>query len=135
MHTLNGRTVNGKKPKDKIKWCNNCQIHIGIMINFWCRGRQELADQIHLSREVSCRLFKKMTGKTITAYLEEYRVNKSFPLVQSGQYSMVQIAEMTGFSNPSRFADAFRRRVGCNPGDYSRNRKITNDKIQNILNI
>lgn len=79
--------------------------------------------------------FQKMTGKTITAYLEEYRVNKSFPLVQSGQYSMVQIAEMTGFSNPSRFADAFRRRVGCNPGDYSRNRKITNDKIQNILNI
>ena len=96
---------------------------------------QELADQLHLSREVSCRLFKKMTGKTITAYLEEYRVNKSVPLVQSGQYSMVQIAEMTGFSNPSRFADAFRRRVGCNPGDYSRNRKITNDKIQNILNI
>ena len=96
---------------------------------------QELADQIHLSREVSCRLFKKMTGKTITAYLEEYRVNKSVPLVQSGQYSMVQIAEMTGFSNPSRFADAFRRRVGCNPGDYSRNRKIINKKKQNILNI
>ena len=96
---------------------------------------QELADQIHLSREVSCRLFRKMTGKTITAYLEEYRINKSVPLVQSGQYSMVQIAEMTGFSNSSRFADAFRRRVGCNPGDYSRNRKIINKKMQNILNI
>ena len=79
---------------------------------------QELADQIHLSREVCCRLFKKMTGKTITTYLEEYRVDKSFPLVQSGQYSMIQIAEMTGFSNPSRFAGAFRRRFGYNPGEY-----------------
>lgn len=79
---------------------------------------QELADQIYLSKEVCCRLFKKMTGKTITGYLEEYRADKSFPLVQSGQYSMAQIAEMVGFSNPSRFASAFRRRFGCNPGEY-----------------
>ena len=63
---------------------------------------QELADQVHLSKEVCCRLFKKMTGKTITGYLEEYRVNQSLPLVQSSQYSMIQIADMTGFSNASR---------------------------------
>ncbi len=37
---------------------------------------QQLADHVHLSREVCCRLFKKMTGKTITAYLEEYRAKK-----------------------------------------------------------
>ena len=80
---------------------------------------QELADQIHLSREVCCRLFKKMTGKTITGYLEEYRADKSLPLVQSGQYSMTQIAEMVGFSNPSRFASAFRTRFGCNPKTYN----------------
>lgn len=36
-----------------------------------------------------------MTGKTITAYLEEYRAKKSFSLVQSGQYSMTQIAALT----------------------------------------
>ena len=44
---------------------------------------KELADQVHLSREVCCRLFRKMTGKTITKYLEEYRVNQSFSLAQS----------------------------------------------------
>ena len=80
---------------------------------------QELADQVHLSKEVCCRLFKKMTSKTITGYLEEYRVNKSLPLVQSCQYSMIQIADMTGFSNASRFARAFRRQFGCNPGEYN----------------
>lgn len=84
---------------------------------------QELADQVHLSREVCCRLFKKMTGKTITGYLEEYRADKSLPLVQSGQYSMTQIAEMVGFSNPSRFANAFRKRFGCNPKIYNNTRK------------
>ena len=95
------------------KMLNYLNTHFAEVISL-----QELADQIHLSREVCCRFFKKMTGKTITTYLEEYRVDKSFPLVQSGQYSMIQIAEMTGFSNPSRFAGAFRRRFGYNPGEY-----------------
>ena len=80
---------------------------------------KELADQVHLSREVCCRLFRKMTGKTITKYLEEYRVNQSFSLVQSGQYPMTQIADMVGFSNASRFAGAFRKQFGCNPGEYN----------------
>lgn len=96
------------------KMLNYLNVHFTEVISL-----QDLADQVHLSREVCCRLFKKMTGKTITGYLEEYRVNKSFSLVQSGQYSMTQITEMVGFSNPSRFASAFRKRFGCNPGEYN----------------
>ena len=96
------------------KMLNYLNMHFTAVISL-----QDLADQVHLSREVCCRLFKKMTGKTITGYLEEYRVNKSFSLVQSGQYSMTQITEMVGFSNPSRFASAFRKRFGCNPGEYN----------------
>lgn len=96
------------------KMLNYLNIHFTEVISL-----QDLVDQVHLSREVCCRLFKKMTGKTITGYLEEYRVNKSFSLVQSGQYSMTQITEMVGFSNPSRFASAFRKRFGCNPGEYN----------------
>lgn len=96
------------------KMLNYLNMHFTEVISL-----QDLADQVHLSREVCCRLFKKMTGKTITGYLEEYRVNKSFSLVQSGQYSMIQITEMVGFSNPSRFASAFRNRFGCNPGEYN----------------
>lgn len=96
------------------KMLNYLNMHFTEVISL-----QDLADQVHLSREVCCRIFKKMTGKTITGYLEEYRVNKSFSLVQSGQYSMTQITEMVGFSNPSRFASAFRKRFGCNPGEYN----------------
>ena len=79
---------------------------------------QAIADQCHLSRESCCRIFRKMTGKTITEYLQEYRVSKSLPLIRSGRYSMSQIAELCGFSNASRFASAFRSRMGVNPGHY-----------------
>ena len=91
---LNGERMNGKKTHQI--------VHAGIARTFQ-----------------NIRLFKKMTGKTITGYLEEYRVNQSLPLVQSSQYSMIQIADMTGFSNASRFARAFHRQFGCNPGEYN----------------
>ena len=34
-------------------------------------------------------------------------------------YTYAQIAELSGFSNASRFAQAFRTHIGCNPGDYN----------------
>lgn len=83
---------------------------------------EALACRVHLSREACCRFFKRMTGKTITAYLEEYRADRSLHLVQSRQYSMAMIADMVGFSNASRFARAFRARFGLNPGEYCRAR-------------
>ena len=55
----------------------------------------------------------------MTQYLEEYRAIQSLSLVESGQYSMTQIADLVGFSNASRFAAAFRRQFGCNPGEYN----------------
>lgn len=79
---------------------------------------QELADLAHLSREACCRSFRRMTGKSITEYLQEYRVTQSLPLIRSGRYSISQVAELCGFSNASRFAAAFRKRMGVNPGHY-----------------
>lgn len=79
---------------------------------------QELADLTHLSREACCRSFRRMTGKSITEYLQEYRVTRSLPLIRSGRYSISQVAELCGFSNASRFAAAFRKRMGINPGHY-----------------
>lgn len=79
---------------------------------------QELADLTHLSREACCRNFRRMTGKSITEYLQEYRVTQSLPLIRSGCYSISQVAELCGFSNASRFAAAFRKRMGINPGHY-----------------
>ena len=92
---------------------------------------QQMAEQIHLSREGCCRLFKKMTGKTITGYLGDYRLGKSLQLVQSGQYSITQVAEMNGFSNASRFASAFRKRFGYNPGEYNRFNNVSG-KIETV---
>lgn len=79
---------------------------------------QELAGTVHLSRESCCRFFKDMTGETVTQYLEEYRIGQSLPLLLTGSHTITQIAELTGFSSASRYARAFRSRLGVNPKEY-----------------
>lgn len=79
---------------------------------------QSLAENVHLTRETVCRFFKQMTGKTVTQYLTDYRIRQSLQLLSEGRYSIAQVAEQNGFSSPSRFASAFRRRMGCNPKEY-----------------
>ena len=79
---------------------------------------QDLAAQVHLGRESCSRFFKEMTGKTITRYLEDYRIGQSLPLLLEGNLAVAQIAELTGFSSASRYARAFRERMGGNPKEY-----------------
>ena len=78
----------------------------------------ELAARICVSRESCCRFFKKMTGKTIFQYLEDYRVSQGALLLQDDRYSITQIAYQVGFGNPGRFAAAFAGRMGCTPRQY-----------------
>lgn len=73
---------------------------------------------MNLTKETCCRFFKKMTGKTITQYLTDYRIRQSLPLLLSGRYSVSQVSQLTGFSNSSRFSKAFRERTGQNPKEY-----------------
>lgn len=81
---------------------------------------KELADLIYVTRESCCRFFKHMTGKTISRYISDYRVAQGIRLLQENRYSVTQIADLVGFSSASRFAQAFRNSVGCNPTEYLR---------------
>lgn len=78
----------------------------------------DLASRISVSRESCCRFFKSMTGKTISQYLEDYRITQSIPLLQDDRYSVMQVSYLVGFGNPGRFSAAFARRMNCTPGQY-----------------
>lgn len=72
---------------------------------------EELAEQIHLCRSESCRLFKRYMNASIFDYLLDYRVERSLPLLRGDRLDVTQIAGMTGFSNPAYFAKIFRRKM------------------------
>ena len=87
---------------------------------------EELAEQIHLCRSESCRLFKRYMNASIFDYLLDYRVERSLPLLRDDRLDVTQIAGMTGFSNPAYFAKIFRRKMGCTPFPYRKKQREEN---------
>ena len=80
---------------------------------------ETIASQTAMSKEGCCRFFKRMTGQTLSQYLENYRVSQSLNLLSDGKLPILQIAAQVGFSNAGRFSAAFQKRMGCTPRQYS----------------
>ena len=51
-------------------------------------------------------------------YMQSLRLQESRKLLSTTDYSLTQIARMTGFSSPSYFSQRFRAVEGINPGQY-----------------
>ncbi len=64
------------------------------------------------------RLFYREFGMTPVKYLTELRVAYAAELLESGYYSVRQVALECGFSDPKYFGTVFCRHMGKNPSDY-----------------
>jgi AraC family transcriptional regulator len=67
----------------------------------------------HLNRQ-----FIALTGKTISAYIETYRIEQAKLLLADAGVPMKQVAERAGFSHGNSFARAFRKATGLAPREY-----------------
>jgi AraC-type DNA-binding domain-containing proteins len=67
--------------------------------------------------------FKIIHGCTITEFIQQSRMEQAELLLSQTDLSIAQISKTIGYSNPSRFAELFKRNVGVLPGEY---RKIIN---------
>ncbi|MFO1443569.1 helix-turn-helix transcriptional regulator [Bacillus sp. Bva_UNVM-123] len=64
--------------------------------------------------------FKEMFGTTVFGYLREKRLEKARYLLQDGSMNVTEVANAVGYSNPSYFAEAFKRKFGTNPKEVLR---------------
>lgn len=66
--------------------------------------------------------FKSVFGASIGSFLLEYRMNQAAVFLRTKrEMSVAEIAGCVGYDSPSKFAAAFRRKMGMTPMDY-RNR-------------
>ncbi|MEA1961509.1 MAG: AraC family transcriptional regulator [Bacillota bacterium] len=80
----------------------------------------ELAREIDLNTYKLKVGFKEMWGNTIFGYLRDMRMEKArLLLVGGGNSSVIDVAQEVGYSNPSHFAGAFRKKFGINPSKYA----------------
>ncbi|MCD8121261.1 MAG: AraC family transcriptional regulator [Clostridiales bacterium] len=77
----------------------------------------DLASEVNYSQYYVCRLFKKATGKTLTGYIQEKRIERATCLLRSYD-SVNKVAEHVGFNNYSYFYKTFKRFTGYNSAEY-----------------
>lgn len=65
-----------------------------------------------------CKLFAKYVHQTPTAYLTQYRLDKSAVLLKNTDGTIAEIAAAIGFGSSSYYAEAFRRWCGKSPTQY-----------------
>lgn len=66
------------------------------------------------------RLFKEFTNVSFTQYLNQKRISLAEGLLANPEYSITQVAMLTGFSSPSAFNRIFRQIKGCSPTRFRR---------------
>ncbi len=69
----------------------------------------QVAAHFNLSMEYLARDFKKHTGEYIPEYLDKVRLNHAFELLYGTDYSMLEVAMMSGFADVRSFIKVLRR--------------------------
>ena len=76
----------------------------------------------YLSREFS----KYFEDLNFGEYIRKIRIEKAITLIQNSNYSLTEIAYLTGFSDQSHFTRIFKQHTGKNPSSYRKNLKKSN---------
>lgn len=69
----------------------------------------ELAKMANLSRYHFCRLFKEITNKTVTDYINQIRINQSEEMLKDSSKNITEVATANGFNNLSYFSKVFKK--------------------------
>lgn len=81
-------------------------------------GLKELA-KLHGLNEFQLKVgFKEIYGNTVFGYLSNHKIEHARVMLDSGKYKVNEVAYQIGYTNPSHFIAAFRKKYGITPKKY-----------------
>ena len=80
-------------------------------------GVKEAAQIYGVSRSHMHRRLKKLTGKSVSQFIRELRLEKSMELLQKDMATVSEIAYSVGFHSPTYFNTCFKEYFGFTPGE------------------
>lgn len=89
---------------------------------------EDAAQLAHMEKTYFSRRFKALTGFGFLEYLTQTRIRAAEKLLSETELSIVDIAELTGFSCSNYFGDVFRRYKGVSPTAYRTQSSNAKDK-------
>jgi two-component system response regulator YesN len=88
---------------------------------------QSIADHVHLHPVYISKIFKLMTGETISDYLLSVRMEKAAHLLNYTDLKIYEICAQLGYYAPAHFIKLFKKHFQATPQEY-RNQLRERDK-------
>ncbi|UVI33416.1 helix-turn-helix domain-containing protein [Paenibacillus spongiae] len=85
---------------------------------------QQLAELEHFNRSYYTEWFRKETGKSPSAYLQEVRLHKAKQLLRETNFSILQIALQVGLEHQSSLTRLFQKNEKTTPSQYRKQHLI-----------
>jgi len=84
----------------------------------------DIASEVNMTVPAFCRYFKKLTSKTFTQFVNEYRIAHAIRLLSEEHVSISDVCFESGFNNFSHFNKQFKLITGKSPRDYRKDLKM-----------
>lgn len=79
---------------------------------------EEISEEVNMTPPSFCRYLKKITGKTFTTLVNEYRIVHASKLLAEKPTSITDICYESGFNNFSHFNKLFKKTTGKSPSNF-----------------
>lgn len=86
---------------------------------------RKLAEHSYLSLSYFSKMFKEVTGITVSAAIQNYRIEVACGLLINTRQSVSEISCSVGYSDIKQFYKLFHQIKSTTPGEYRKNNKIT----------
>lgn len=80
----------------------------------------EIAKHSNVSEAYFRKLYKEVFGISPCIAIQNMRIQRASQLLQSGYFSITEVAQKSGFENCKYFSTLFRKKVGKTPSEYLR---------------
>lgn len=80
----------------------------------------ELAQLCKMTPEYFRALFRKFYGASPLKYINDLKLTHAAELIESGEYSITEVAGLSGFADASHFSREFKKHFGVPPVEYKK---------------
>lgn len=84
---------------------------------------EQIASHFYISKYHLCRIFKNSMSITVIEYLNQIRIKNACSQMESGDRSILEIAQGCGFNSSAYFSSVFKKITGVSPSEYRRKKR------------
>ena len=94
---------------------------------------EAVTKELGYTRQYISGRFHRMTGRLLSQFLKEKRLEKAARLLKSGNLRISQVARRCGFDSENYFRQQFRQRFGMSPRQFRANGDLRDARRPQLL--